>query len=171
MLYVDKMQEVISRIQDADILLFIGAIAVVVFLIVVLVIIISFLRIKVYKDSYKNFLLEKTVNLKNIARLEQELEIAELQIARDLVSLKSFSDTRAKLKAVSEANARLELSYTESKNTLTETSSALEVYENKYTILSNASTKLKEEVTKLSEENVKCRANNSRLLMKLKNKG
>jgi len=68
------MQELLSEIQNNPTLMFISVIALVVLLIIALVVVVSSMRVKTYKDRFINVREDNNDKAERISSLEKELQ-------------------------------------------------------------------------------------------------
>lgn len=161
------MQETITAIQNDSTLMLIGGIAIAVLLAVVLVIVVSAMRIRVYKDRFKSLFYENKEKAEYIAKLEKELQEYKIKNAKNEQELAQFEETKAILKTANESYLDLQSTYNETEKELSETKAKLEAKEGMYDALEKEHHSLKDRLESVLEENIRHRTNNARLLMKL----
>lgn len=161
------MQETLTAIQNDSTLMLIGGIAIAVLLAVVLVIVVSAMRVKSYKDRFKNLLFETKEKSERITTLEKELQEYKIQNAKNQQELAQFEETKSTLKTANESYLELQSKFNESEKELSQTKAKLEAKEGMFDALTKEHQDLKERFETVLEENTKHRTNNARLLMKL----
>lgn len=161
------MNELIAKIQGDPTLTLMAIIAVVVFLVIVLTIIVSAMRVKSYKDRFWNSEIDNKEKAAYITKIEKELQAYKIKNATNEELLKQFSETKKLLKATNEAHALLQKKYNEREKELSQTKAKLESTEGIYAHLLEEHKQLKERFDVLQENNAKYRTSNARLLMKL----
>ncbi len=161
------MDELIAKIGNDSTLMFTGAISLVVLLFIVLVVVVSSMRVKTYKERFLNVQIDNQEKEKLIAELQKELQVLKIKNAQNEQELQQFAQTKEKLGLTEEA---LQVSQKEAnafEKLQSQTKSKFEHTENMYEKLQSEHKSLQERLESLNEENSKLRVNNARLLMKL----
>ncbi len=161
------MDELIAKIGNDSTLMFTGAISLVVLLFIVLVVVVSSMRVKTYKERFLNVQIDNQEKEKLIAELQKELQVLKIKNAQNEQELQQFAQTKEKLGLTEEA---LQVSQREAnafEKLQSQTKSKFEHTENMYEKLQSEHKSLQERLESLNEENSKLRVNNARLLMKL----
>jgi len=161
------MDELIAKVGSDSTLMFIGAISLVVLLFIVLVVVVSSMRVKSYKDRFVNVQIDNQEKEKLIAEHQKELQVLKIKNAQNEQELQQFSQTREKLNLTEESLKILQKEANELEKLQSQTKAKLENKENMYEKLQSEHTALGERFESLNEENSKLRVNNARLLMKL----
>jgi len=164
-----KNDSFVSFIQDDTTLLLIGGIALAVLLAIVLVVVISAMRIKVYKERFKNLLFETKDKVKYIRELEKELEIYKIKDAKNEQELVHFDETKTTLNTTKEEFSSLQKSFNETDKELSQIKAKLESSIEAYEKVVAEFAASRERFDEMQEENNKFRTTNARLLMKLEN--
>lgn len=165
--YEDKILETVVTIQNDSTLMLIGGVAISVLLAVVLVIVVSAMRIKIYKNRFLNVQVENKEKSEHITKIEKELEGYRINSAKIKEELAQFSETKSTLKSANESYLVMQSSFTEVKKELVQLKAKLEALEGMHTSLTSEHKELQEKTDVLLDENSKYRSNNARLLMKL----
>lgn len=147
----------------------IGGIAIVVLLAIVLVIVVSAMRVKIYKDRYKNLLFDNTEKAEHITKIEKELQEYKIKDAKNQQELAQFDETKATLKTANETYLLLQSNFNENEKELSQTKAKLEAKEGMYVSLVDEHKNMQERFDTTFEENTKYRMTNARLLTKLEN--
>ncbi|SFV61829.1 DNA recombination protein RmuC [hydrothermal vent metagenome] len=161
------MDELIAKIGNDSTLMFTGAISLVVLLFIVLVVVVSSMRVKTYKERFLNVQIDNQEKEKLIAELQKELQVLKIKNAQNEQELQQFAQTKEKLGLTEEA---LQISQKEAnafEKLQSQTKAKFEHTENMYEKLQSEHKALQERLESLNEENSKLRVNNARLLMKL----
>ncbi len=161
------MDELIAKIGNDSTLMFTGAISLVVLLFIVLVVVVSSMRVKTYKERFLNVQIDNQEKEKLIAELQKELQVLKIKNAQNEQELQQFAQTKEKLGLTEEA---LQVSQKEAnafEKLQSQTKEKFEHTENMYEKLQSEHKSLQERLESLNEENSKLRVNNARLLMKL----
>ncbi len=161
------MQETLATIQNDSTMMFIGGIAIAVLLAIVLVIVVSSMRVKSYKDRYNNLVFDNKEKAEHISKIEKELQEYKIKDAKNQQELAQFDETKSTLKTANETYLLLQKSFNENEKELSQTKAKLEAKEGMYTSLVAEHKSLQERFDTTFEENTKHRMNNARLLMKL----
>jgi DNA recombination protein RmuC len=166
---VEGVQETINVIQNDSTLMFIGGIALAVLLAIVLVVVVSSLRVKSYKDRFKNLLFENKEKSEHIVSIEKELQSYKIKDAKNQQELSQFDETKQTLKSKNESQLLLQNAFNENEKELSQVKAKLEATIGMYETLKKEHEALKERFDVTLEENTKYRTTNARLLMKLEN--
>jgi len=161
------MDDLLKQIGGDSTLMFTAAIALVVLLFIVLLIVITSMRVKSYKDRFINIQIDNQEKEKQIADLQNELQSLKIKNAQNEQELQQFAQTREKLQLTEEGLSKLQHSSNELEKLQGQTQSKLEHMEEKYHDLLQEHTQLQERFEAVQEENSKLHINNARLLMKL----
>jgi DNA recombination protein RmuC len=161
------MNELIEKIQNDSTMMFIAVIAVVIFLVIVLTIIVSAMRVKMYKDRWWNVTVDNKEKTTYISALEKELQSYKIKHASNMQELSQFVDTKERLKKSQDEFYLLQKNFNELEKELSQLKAKLESAEGMYNRLLVAHKELQERNEHLLEENSRYRTNNARLLMKL----
>jgi len=164
---VDGVQQTLAVIQNDSTLMFIGGIALAVLLAIVLVVVVSSLRVKSYKDRFKNLLLENKEKSEYITKIEKELQEHKLKETKNRIELAQFDETKNTLYEANEAHTNLKKSFDENKKELSQVKTKLEDAEARDIALKKEHKDLQERFEVSNDENIKHRVNNGRLLTKL----
>jgi len=164
-----KRDMFVSFIQDDTTLMLIGGIALAVLLAIVLVVVVSAMRIKVYKERFKNLLFETKDKVKYIRELEKDLEVYKIKDAKNEQELVHFSEIKTTLKTRNESHDSLQKSFNEIDKELSQTKAKLESSIEAYEKVVEEYAGSKKRFDEMQEENNKFRTTNARLLMKLEN--
>ncbi|MCF6245331.1 MAG: hypothetical protein L3J43_09875 [Sulfurovum sp.] len=161
------MQEALATIQNDSTMMLIAGMAIAVLLAIVLVVVISSMRVKSYKDRFQNLLLELKEKSDYIETLEKEAKASRAEDTKNKKELASFDETKAALKKAKAESKVIDTAYEDNKKKLEKTKSTLSALEKKHDRLEEAHTTLKAALETSLEENSKLRTSNARLLMKL----
>jgi len=161
------MNELIEKIQGDPTLMLMAIIAVVVFLVIVLTVIVSAMRVKTYKDRFWNVQVDNKEKAEYITVIERELQAYKIRDAKNQQELAQFSETKETLKSTQEHFVTLQKNFNELEKELSQIKAKLEGAERIYENLVIEHQTLKENYDNLLEINSKYRTNNARLLMKL----
>ncbi len=145
----------------------IGGVALSVLLAIVLVIVVSAMRVKMYKDRFWNIQADHQAKTDRISALENELQEYKIKNAKNQQELAQFDETRTTLKTANESYVLLQDNYNESQKELSQTKATLEAIEGVLQKLQEEHQNLKERFDETQEETLKLRTNNARLLTKL----
>ncbi|WP_295420809.1 hypothetical protein [Sulfurovum sp.] len=161
------MDELVTKIGSDSTFMFIGAMVLVILLFIVLVVVVSSMRVKTYKDRFINVQIDNLEKEKLIAQLQKELQALKIKNAQNEQELHQFAQVREKLSLTEEALRVSQKEANELEKLQSQTKAKLENMENMYENLQSEHTRLQERFDNLNEENSKLRVNNARLLMKL----
>lgn len=166
------MQEIIDKIQNDSTMMLIVGVGAAVFLVIFLVLIVSAMRIKVYKDNYRRIHAENKAISEIRSRLEQELKVYKITDQKNKKELAQERAEIVRLKADTQGYAALQKSSKKIEKELYQTQEELEASYAKYQALQERQETLQAQHDKLVVDNTKNRANNTRLLRKIEqNKG
>jgi len=161
------MDELLCKINEDSAFMVMIAIATVILLFVVLMIVISSMRIKGYKDRFINIEIDNQEKDALITKLQNELKELQIKNAKNEQLLQLFAETKEKLE---ETEKRLELLQTTSaalEKLQGETRSELDHTLNMLGKLTEEHETINEKFESLQEDNNKMHVNNARLLIKL----
>ena len=161
------MDELVTKIGSDSTLMFVGAMALVVLLFIVLVVVVSSMRVKTYKDRFINIQIDNQEKEKLIAELQKELQVLKVKNAKNEQELQQFAQIKEKLSVTEEGLKVSQKEAHELEKLQSQTKAKLENKESMYETLQSEHTALGERLEGLNEENSKLRVNNARLLMKL----
>jgi len=161
------MQETLINIQNDSTMMLIAGIAIVVLLAIVLVVVVSAMRVKAYKDRFQNLLIEIKEKSEYIKTLEKELEASKVEHANNKKELKLFEETKEILKKEKSNYKSLDIVFKSNQKELDKARVTLGATKIKLETLIREHDDLKEELKTSLEANSKLRANNGRLLIKL----
>jgi len=161
------MQETLSAIQNDSTLMLIAGVAISVLLAIVLVIVVSAMRVKIYKDRYWNMQVDNKEKSEQITALDKELQEFKIKDAKNQQELAQFDETKSTLKTANESYVLLQNNFNESEKELSQTTAKLEALETAHNKLLEENKHLQERFETMLEENTRYRTNNTRLLMKL----
>ena len=161
------INDLIAQIENDSTLMLIVGISIAIFLVIFLVVVISAMRIKVYKDTYRSIKVKNIDIEEELSRLEKELKVYKIT---DIKNKKELIEARQIIQRL-EHNLKdypaLQISANQTNITLENTQLELEVSYEKYKLLEVQLRDLKQSHNALNEEQIKCRTNNARLLMKI----
>jgi len=161
------MEELILKIQGDSTLTLMAIIAVVVFLVIVLTIIVSAMRVKTHKDRLWNVQVDNKEKAEYISAIERELQAYKIKDAKNQQELAQFMETKTTLQTTQENFATLQKNFNELEKEISQIKAKLEGSEGMYVSLVTEHKTLKDTHGELIETNSKYRTNNARLLMKL----
>ena len=161
------MEELILKIQGDSTLTLMAIIAVVVFLVIVLTVIVSAMRVKTHKDRLWNVQIDNKEKSEYISAIERELQAFKIKDAKNQQELVQFMETKVSLQTTQEDFSSLQKNFNELEKELSQVRAKLESSEDIYTALVDEHKTLKVNYETLQETNGKYRTNNARLLMKL----
>ncbi len=161
------MQDLLSKIQNDPTLMFISVIALVVLLIIALVVVVSSMRVKIYKDRFINVREDNNDKSERISSLEKELQEYKIKNASNEQELQQFSETKDVLNSTKESLSTTQKEFTELEKEQNQLSTKLENIQAMYDNLLDEHKTLQERTEHLQEDNSKLRINNARLLMKV----
>ncbi len=161
------MEKLIFEIDGEHMFMFIGAMTLVVLLFIVLVVVISNLKIKTYRDVFENIQADSQEKSYEITTLQSELETVKIKNAQYEQELEQFSQTKDKLTNTEETLVSLRNRHIELEKLESQTKVKFENIHSMYEKLLKEYKDIKENFELLSEKNTKLRINNARLLIKL----
>lgn len=167
MLYEDKIQKTLEVIQGDPVLMFIASISFVVLLFIMLVVVVSAMRVKVYKNRFKNLLLTNKEQEEHISKIEKELQTYKIKDTQNKQALAQFDDTKSTLKTANESYLSLQSTHDANEKELAQNKAQLKKVEEKFQSLEKEHKDLIERFDVIFEENTKYRTSNARLLTKL----
>jgi len=163
------MEAFITTIQNDSTLMLIVGVGVVIFLVIFLVLLISAMRIKLYKDRYRRIYTQNIDIIEERNTLEKELTVYKITDVKNKKELQHDKDTIYQLKIDIEGYLDLQQTHTKMVKYLKETEKKVEASSEKYKILELTQKDLQMRHDILMGENSKYRTNNTRLLSKLEN--
>jgi len=163
------MQELIDKLQNDSMLMFIGSIAVAVLLVIVLVIVVSAMRVRVYKNRFRNLLVENQEKLEYITKIEKELQEFKVKDEKNKQALAQFDETKKRLQIANERYTILDNNFHTSEKELAQITAKLKATEGTLDAVKKEFEAAKERFDVATEENNKYRTTNARLLTKLEN--
>jgi predicted MPP superfamily phosphohydrolase len=164
-----NIKEIVAQIQNDSTLMLIVGVSTAVFLVIFLVIVISAMRIKVYKDSYRRIKTENSELAEELSSIEKELKVYKITDNKNKKEIAEDAKTIKRLEKDTKEYPALQISAAKVDSVLFQTKEELDVSYVKYASLQLELANLQSRHKKLTDENTKCRSNNSRLLMKLEN--
>jgi DNA recombination protein RmuC len=164
------MQDLLVEIQNNSTLMLIAGIALVVLLIIALVIVVSSMRVKTYKDRFIHVREDNHEKAEQISSLEKELQEYKIKNASNEQELQQFAETKELLTNTKESLSTRHKEFTDLKKEQSQLTIKFENIQAMYDNLLNEHKTLQERTEQLQEENSKLRINNARLLMKLETK-
>ena len=164
-----NMEEIVAQIQNDSTLMLIVGVSTAVFLVIFLVIVVSAMRIKVFKDRYRNIRAENLANIEALSNIDKELKVYKITDQKNKREIAEDAKTIERLKKDTKGYPALQKSAANVDKILEQTKEELEASYLKYAALQLQLTNLQNQHEKLTDENTKCRSNNSRLLTKLEN--
>lgn len=162
-----QIEELIETIREDSTLMLIVGVGASLFLVVFLVLLVSAMRIKFYKNKYRRIDAENISISEIRTRLEQELKAYKITDKKNKNELAFFQSRIDALEIESREYASLKKSTYETEKILHQTQEKLDVSYAKNEALKEELTLLQEKHDKIMGENTKNRANNARLLRKL----
>jgi TolA-binding protein len=162
-----KMNELIEKFGSDSTLMFIGAMALVVLLFIVLVVVVSSMRVKSYKERFVNVQIDNQEKSEEIAILQRELQGLKSQNEKQREELRQFAETKERLQSTRKELESLRATHQKLETLQSQTRAKLEDTEAMLAALRQEHKALQERFDLLAEENGKLRVNNGRLLMKL----
>ncbi len=161
------MNDLLCKIGNDSNYMFAAAIGLVVVLFIVLLVVITSMRIKTYKDRFINTQIDNHEKEALISDLQQELQELKIKNAQNEQELHLFAQTKEKLASTEESLSTLQRTSNELEKLQGQTQSKLEHSEEKHENLLEEHKLIQERFTSIQEENSKLHINNARLLMKL----
>jgi len=163
------MQEFVDKLQNDSMLMFIGSIAVAILLVIVLVIVVSAMRVRIYKNRFRNLLVENQEKLEYITKIEKELQKFKIKDKNNKQELAEFDETKKRLQNSNETYLTLQNHFTNNEKELAEEKAKLKATEDILEALKKEYETAKVRFNVAIEENNKYRTTNARLLIKLEN--
>ena len=157
----------IENISSDTTTLFLTGIIAAVALIVALVILVSTMKVKSYKDKYVDVNDIKNEQASYIEDIEHKLHSLEVENASDKQELSQFAETKETLTRVNEKLSLLHNKFNEQSNELSSTKSNLSSTKESLEELRGEYLALKELNGKLNDDTRRLQSNNSSLLMKV----
>lgn len=161
------MQELALKMESDFTWTFMAGLALAILLFIVLVVVVSAMRVKTYKDRFVDVSLDNTEKTDTIAALENELKALKIKNAHNEQTLKAFAQTKELLKTTDDALLALQQNYATLENELAQTITRFETLQAMHQTLTQEHFIFKEQYDALQEDNNRLRTNNARLLMKL----
>ena len=161
------MQEWITKFSSDPTWMFIGAMALVILLFIVLVVVVSSMRVKGYKDRFINVQIDNEAKAKEITELQRGLQNLKDQNAKQRHELQAFAQTKESLLTTQKDLEELRRVHGELEKLHSRTEAKLEHTEKAHEQLQEEYHSFQERLDALEEENSKLRVNNARLLTKL----
>ena len=161
------MEDLLCKINNDSTFMVIAAISVVILIFVLLMVVISSMRIKGYKDSYVNAQIDIQEKDALIEKLQTDLGNIKIKNAQNEQELLSFSQTKEKLKDTETKLEHLQTAHTAEQKLQAETRTELDHMLNSHGRLTEEHKVLSKKFETVQDENNKLHVNNARLLMKL----
>ena len=161
------MNDLMCKIGNDSTYALTAAIALVVVLFIVLLVIITSMRVKTYKDRFINTRVDNKEKEMQIADLQSELQEKKKKNAQNEQELHLFAQTKEKLAATESVLDALQKTTNEVEKLQSQTQSKLEYAQEKHENLLEEHKALQAHFGTIQEENSKLHINNARLLMKL----
>ncbi len=161
------MQELALKMQNDFNWTFMGGLALAILLFIVLVVVVSAMRVKTYKDRFLDVASDNTDKTETIAALESERKALKSKNAHNEQTLKEFAHTKEVLKTTNDTLLALQENYAKREEELAQTLARLETLQTMHQSLTQEHIAFKEQYDALQEDINRLRTNNARLLMKL----
>ena len=161
------MNDIVCKISNDSGYMVMVAIAIVILLFVVLMVVISSIRIKSYKDRFINTEIDNQEKEALIADLQNELQNLKIKNAQNEQELQQFAETREKLGDTESKLEHLQTAHNALEKLQSETRAELDHTLNIFGKLTEEHKALNEKFEAVQEDNNKLHVNNARLLMKL----
>lgn len=161
------MNDLICKVNSDSTYMVIVAIAIVILLFVVLMVVISSMRIKGYKDRFINSEIDNQEKEALIVSLQKELQDLKIKNAQNEQELQQFAQTKEKLSDTESKLEQLQISGNALEKLQSETRTELDHTLNTLAKLTEEHRALAEKFEVLQEDNNKLHINNARLLTKL----
>jgi len=165
--FVPNIDSLIAKIGSDTTWMFVGAIALVVLLFVVLVVVVSSMRVKSYKTHFINAQIDNQEKAKKITQLQRDLQSLKAQHEKALQQLKQFEQTKEILAQSKEAYEKLLHEHGDLEKQYRQIEAKLGQLTQTHDTVQESRRQLEERCDALAEENNKLRVNNARLLRKL----
>ncbi|MEA1879609.1 MAG: hypothetical protein U9N11_03075 [Campylobacterota bacterium] len=162
-----KLQEIITMVENDATLMFIGAIAIAVLIFIVMLVVISAMRVKVYKDRFVQMQAIAKHRADSISLQEVEMHAVKTKNETQEKALVEFSQTKESLHDITITHQKLETEFYAQEKFLGTTQVSLEKEKSLHQQALDDFKKLNEHTEKLTEENTRFRTNNARLVLKL----
>lgn len=162
-----KLQEIITMVENDPTLMFIGAIALAVIIFIVMLVVITAMRVKVYKDRFVQMQAIAKHRAETISLLEVEMHAIQTKNETQEKDLALFSQTKKHLSDISIAHEKLGTAFQTQEKVLATTKANLEKEKGLHQQALDDFTALNAHTEKLTEENTRFRTNNARLVLKL----
>ena len=163
------MKDLIPLIENDSTMMLIAGVALSILLVIVLVIVVSYMRVKVYKDRFRTLLFENNEKSEYIKKIEKELQTYKVKDTKNKQELSHFDETKKTLNTANESYLELQNKFNENEKELGQIKAKLKSKEEMYEVLEKQHEDFKEHYDVALEENTKYRTTNARLLMKLEN--
>ena len=161
------MNDLLCKIGSDSNYMLAAAMALVLLLFIVLMVVITSMRVKTYKDRFINTQIDNHEKENQIMELQSELQALKIKEAQNEQELQLFSETKEKLAHTEEGLSALQKSSNELEKLQGHTQSKFEHIEDKHDNLLEEHKLLQERIESLQEDNSKLHINNARLLIKL----
>ena len=161
------MNDILCKVGTDSSYTLAAAIALVVLLFIVLLVVITSMRVKTYKDRFVNTQIDNKEKEVMISDLQSELQSIQIKNAQNEHELHLFSQTKEKLSATEEHLNNLQKTSNELEKLQSQTQSKLEHTQEKLENLEEAHKVIQGRFDSIQEDNSKLHINNARLLMKL----
>jgi DNA recombination protein RmuC len=161
------MDELLCKMNEDSTFMVMVAIAIVILLFVVLMIVISSMRIKGYKDRFLNTQIDNQEKDLLIDKLQNELKDLQIQNAKNEQELQLFGHTKEKLQETEERFEVLQTTSAALEKLQGETRTELDHTHSMLGKLTEEHETIREKFESLQEDNNKMHVNNARLLIKL----
>jgi sortase (surface protein transpeptidase) len=139
------------------------------FLVIFLVLVVSAMRIKIYKDNYRSIKAKNTEITEKLSKLEKELKVYSITDQKNKKELQQASNTISGQKEDIKGYGALQKIHAENVKLLKTVEGKLDASYGKYKDLELNQIDLQERHDALMGENSKYRSNNARLLSKIEN--
>jgi len=161
------VQGLILKMQDDFNWTFMAGLALAILLFIVLVVVVSAMRVKTYRDRFLDISLDNTDKTETILTLEEELEALKVTNDHNEQTLKEFAKTKEILKATQETLLGLQENFVLLEKEFSQTQNQLSTLQNTHEDATKEQLILRGQYDTLQEDTNRLRINNSRLLMKL----
>ena len=161
------MNDLLCKIGSDSNYMLAAAMALVLLLFIVLMVVITSMRVKTYKDRFINTQIDNHEKENQIMELQSELQALKIKEAQNEQELQLFSETKEKLAHTEEGLSTLQKSSNELEKLQGHTQSKFEHIEDKHDNLLEEHKLLQSRIESLQEDNSKLHINNARLLIKL----
>ena len=161
------MNDLLCKIGSDSNYMLAAAMALVLLLFIVLMVVITSMRVKTYKDRFINTQIDNHEKENQIMELQSELQALKIKEAQNEQELQLFSETKEKLAHTEEGLSTLQKSSNELEKLQGHTQSKFEHIEDKHDNLLEEHKLLQDRLESIQEDNSKLHINNARLLIKL----